>query len=56
MRLQSLYISQYKNLENFTLSFDGNSFIDIFHHFCIDSAKAAFDRATESRTRSICDS
>ena len=56
MRLQSFYISQYKNLENFTLSFDGNSFFDIFHHFCIDSAKAALDRATERRTRSICDS
>jgi len=59
MRLKSGYISQYKNLKDFTLSFDGSSFIDIFHifhHFCIDSAKAAFDLATERRTRSICDS
>lgn len=30
MRLKSLYISKYKNLNNFSLSFDGNSFIDIF--------------------------
>ncbi len=30
MRLQSVYISQYKNLKNFTLNFDGNSFIDVF--------------------------
>jgi AAA ATPase domain len=30
MRLRSVYISQYKNLKDFTLSFDGNSFIDIF--------------------------
>jgi len=26
MRLKSVYISQYKNLKAFTLSFDGNSF------------------------------
>ncbi|WP_445174787.1 AAA family ATPase [Microcoleus sp.] len=30
MRLKSVYISQYKNLINFTLNFDGNSFIDVF--------------------------
>ena len=30
MRLKSLFISQYKNLKNFTLSFDGASFIDVF--------------------------
>jgi recombinational DNA repair ATPase RecF len=30
MRLTSVYISQYKNLKNFTLNFDGNSFIDVF--------------------------
>jgi len=30
MRLKSVYISQYKNLKDFTLSFDGNSFIDVF--------------------------
>lgn len=30
MRLKSVYISQYKNLKNFTLNFDGNSFIDVF--------------------------
>jgi predicted ATPase len=30
MRLKSLYIGHYKNLRNFTLNFDGNSFIDIF--------------------------
>ncbi|HEY5141840.1 MAG TPA: AAA family ATPase, partial [Methylococcales bacterium] len=30
MRLKSVYISQYKNLKEFTLSFDGNSFIDVF--------------------------
>ena len=30
MRLKSVYISQYKNLKNFTMPFDGNSFIDIF--------------------------
>ena len=30
MRLTSLYISQYKNLRDFSLSFDGSSFIDVF--------------------------
>jgi predicted ATPase len=30
MRLKSVYISQYKNLKEFTLEFDSNSFIDIF--------------------------
>lgn len=30
MRLKSVFISQYKNLESFTLSFDGASFIDVF--------------------------
>jgi len=30
MRLRSLTISQYKNLRDFSLSFDGNSFIDVF--------------------------
>jgi predicted ATPase len=30
MRLKSLYIEQYKNLRNFALNFDGNSFIDVF--------------------------
>lgn len=30
MRLRSVFISQYKNLKDFSLSFDGNSFIDIF--------------------------
>lgn len=30
MRLTSLYIGQYKNLRNFTLNFDGSSFIDVF--------------------------
>ncbi|MDP1594708.1 MAG: AAA family ATPase [Gallionella sp.] len=30
MRLRSVFISQYKNLKNFTLSFDGASFIDVF--------------------------
>lgn len=30
MRLKSVYISHYKNLKDFTLSFDGNSFIDVF--------------------------
>ena len=29
MRLKSLTISQYKNLRNFSLSFDGSSFIDV---------------------------
>lgn len=30
MRLTSLYIGQYKNLRDFTLSFDGGSFLDVF--------------------------
>ncbi|WP_028318862.1 ATP-dependent nuclease [Desulfobulbus elongatus] len=30
MRLISLYIGQYKNLRDFSLSFDGGSFIDVF--------------------------
>ena len=30
MRLKSVFISQYKNLKNFTLRFDGESFIDVF--------------------------
>ena len=30
MRLTSVYISQYKNLRDFSLSFDGGSFIDVF--------------------------
>lgn len=30
MRLKSLNISQYKNLKDFDLSFDGSSFIDVF--------------------------
>jgi recombinational DNA repair ATPase RecF len=30
MRLKSVYISQYKNLKDFTLEFDSNSFIDVF--------------------------
>ncbi|MHB8057419.1 MAG: ATP-dependent nuclease [Desulfuromonadaceae bacterium] len=30
MRLKSIYISQYKNLNDFTLTFDGISFIDVF--------------------------
>ena len=30
MRLRSVWISQYKNLRDFTLSFDGDGFIDIF--------------------------
>ena len=30
MRLKSIYISQYKNLRNFILNFDGASFIDVF--------------------------
>jgi len=30
MRLKSLYISQYKNLRDFSLSFDSSSFIDVF--------------------------
>ena len=30
MRLKSVFISQYKNLRNFSLDFDGASFIDVF--------------------------
>lgn len=30
MRLKSVYISNYKNLRDFTLRFDGTSFIDVF--------------------------
>ena len=30
MRLRSVWISQYKNLRDFTLNFDGDGFIDIF--------------------------
>lgn len=30
MRLKSLTIGQYKNLKDFTLIFDGSSFIDVF--------------------------
>lgn len=30
MRLKSLTIGQYKNLKDFTLSFDGSSFLDVF--------------------------
>ncbi|MBE03456.1 MAG: hypothetical protein CMI11_12455 [Oceanospirillales bacterium] len=30
MRLTSLYIGQYKNLRDFSLSFDGSSFLDVF--------------------------
>jgi predicted ATPase len=30
MRLKSVFISQYKNLKDFSLSFDGQSFIDVF--------------------------
>ncbi len=30
MRLKSVYIGEYKNLKKFDLSFDGNSFIDVF--------------------------
>jgi len=30
MRLQSVFISEYKNLNNFKLDFDGQSFIDVF--------------------------
>ncbi|CAH1088056.1 AAA family ATPase [Candidatus Nitrotoga sp. 1052] len=30
MRLKSVFISQYKNLKNFSLNFDGASFIDVF--------------------------
>lgn len=30
MRLKSIFISQYKNLRNFKMNFDGTSFIDVF--------------------------
>jgi predicted ATPase len=30
MRLKSVWISNYKNLRDFPLSFDGDSFLDIF--------------------------
>ncbi|WP_409524358.1 ATP-dependent nuclease [Nitrincola sp. MINF-07-Sa-05] len=30
MRLKSIYIGQYKNLQDFSLNFDGDSFIDVF--------------------------
>lgn len=30
MRLKSVFVSQYKNLKDFTLGFDGASFIDVF--------------------------
>lgn len=30
MRLESVFVSEYKNLKNFTLGFDGASFIDVF--------------------------
>ena len=30
MRLRSVWISQYKNLYDFSISFDGDGFIDIF--------------------------
>lgn len=30
MRLKSVFISRYKNLKNFSLNFDGESFIDVF--------------------------
>jgi energy-coupling factor transporter ATP-binding protein EcfA2 len=30
MRLKSVFISDYKNLKNFTLGFDGENFIDVF--------------------------
>lgn len=30
MRLRSLYVGQYKNLRDFSLTFDGSSFIDVF--------------------------
>ena len=30
MRLQHVHISDYKNLKNFTLSFDNDSFLDVF--------------------------
>lgn len=30
MRLKNIYIGEYKNLKDFSLSFDGDSFIDVF--------------------------
>jgi recombinational DNA repair ATPase RecF len=30
MHLKSVYMAQYKNLREFTLTFDGNSFVDVF--------------------------
>ena len=30
MRIKEIYISEYKNLKDFTLNFDGDSFIDVF--------------------------
>jgi AAA15 family ATPase/GTPase len=30
MRLKPVYISEYKSLKDFTLNFDGDSFIDVF--------------------------
>lgn len=30
MHLKLIYISQYKNLKDFTLDFEGSSFIDVF--------------------------
>ena len=30
MRLQHVHISDYKNLKDFTLSFDNDSFLDVF--------------------------
>lgn len=30
MRLRSVWISEYKNLRDFSIGFDGNGFIDIF--------------------------
>jgi hypothetical protein len=30
LRLKSVYISRYKNLRDFSLTFDGSSFIDVF--------------------------
>ena len=30
MRLQNVHISDYKNLKDFTLSFDNDSFLDVF--------------------------
>lgn len=30
MRLKYIFISECKNLKNFELNFDGNSFIDVF--------------------------